>query len=342
MSFSLLKTGILLAVMTAIFVGMGALIGGQSGMVIAFVLALGLNAFSYWNADKVVLRMHNAQEVDERSAPEYYGIVRGLARRANLPMPRVYIMHQAQPNAFATGRNPDNAAVCATTGLLEVLSREEIAAVMAHELAHVRNRDTLIMTVAAAIGGAISMLANMLQFSILFGGRDNRGNFLAVIAAAILAPFAAMLVQMAISRSREYFADRVGAEICGNPAWLASALARIHQAAHGARGIEMQSAERVPASAHLFIINPLHGGTIDNLFSTHPNVANRIAALEELAQEMGMAGFGGAHSPEPYVEPSRPASPWRRPGTGPDRGGLASRPNPIPRRGERRGRGPWG
>ena len=334
MSFSLLKTGILLAVMTAIFVGMGALIGGQSGMVIAFFMALAMNAFSFWNADRIVLRMHGAQEVDEHSAPDYYRIVRDLAHRAGLPMPRVYVMHAAQPNAFATGRSPERSAVCASTGLLEMLSREEVAAVMAHELAHIKNRDTLIMTVSATIAGAISVMANMLQFSMLFGGRDSRGNILGVIAAAILAPFAAMLIQMAISRSREYYADRIGAEIVGNPAWLASALARIHQAA---RGIPMDSAERIPASAHLFIVNPLIGGTIDNLFSTHPNVENRINALEELAREMGTAGFGEP----PYSDRGDPraASPWSR-ADAPSNRGFAGRGNPIPPRRTRGG--PWG
>jgi heat shock protein HtpX len=333
MSFSLLKTGILLAVMTAIFVGMGALIGGQSGMVIAFFLALAMNAFSFWNADRIVLRMHGAQEVDEHSAPDYYRIVRDLAHRAGLPMPRVYVMHAAQPNAFATGRSPERSAVCASTGLLEMLSREEVAAVMAHELAHIKNRDTLIMTVSATIAGAISVMANMLQFSMLFGGRDSRGNILGVIAAAILAPFAAMLIQMAISRSREYYADRIGAEIVGNPAWLASALARIHQAA---RGIPMDSAERIPASAHLFIVNPLIGGTIDNLFSTHPNVENRINTLEELAREMGMPDFG--HQPYSDRRDPRASSPWSR-GDNPSDRGIAGRGNPIPPRRTRGG--PW-
>jgi heat shock protein HtpX len=331
MSTSLLRTGILLAVMTAIFVGMGGLIGGQSGMVIAFVLALVMNAFSFWNADKIVLRMHGAQEVDQQSAPEYYRTVRDLAHRAGLPMPRVYVMHAAQPNAFATGRNPENAAVCASTGLLEMLSAEEVAAVMAHELAHIRNRDTLIMTVSATIAGAISMMANMLQFSMLFGGRDNRGNILGVMAAAILAPFAAMLIQMAISRSREYYADRIGAEIVGNPNWLASALARIHQAA---RSVPMESAERVPASAHLFIVNPLTGGTIDNLFSTHPNVQNRIAALQELAREMRSS----ASAPRPPENRSE-RSPWARGARRSSGGTIADRGNPIPPRGRRRG--PW-
>ncbi len=332
MSLSMLKTGLLLAFLTAIFVTMGALLGGQQGMVIAFVIALGMNAFSYWNSDKMVLSMHGAQEVDARSAPEYYRIVEDLARRARLPMPRVYVMNSPQPNAFATGRNPENAAVCASTGLLEMLSRDEIAAVMAHELAHIKNRDTLIMTVSATIAGAISMLANMMQFSMIFGNRE-RGNFLGVLAAAILAPMAAMLIQMAISRSREYYADRVGAEICGNPAWLASALARIQNAA---RGIHMESAERVPASAHLFIINPLFGGTFDNLFSTHPNTENRIEALRELAREMGTGWFGSESR-------QRSSGPWggEEKQSDSDRSFLDGGSR-IPRTGTSRKRGPWG
>ena len=285
MSFNVLKVGLLLAVLTAIFVGMGALLGGQTGMIIAFGVAIAMNVFSFWNSDSLVLRMHGAQAVDATTAPDYYRMVEDLARRADLPMPKVYIMHSAQPNAFATGRNPENSAVCASTGLLEMLNREEVAGVMAHELAHIKNRDTLIMTIAATIAGAISMLANWLQFSMLFGGRDNsKVGLIGTIIAVFLAPMAAMLVQMAISRSREYVADRVGGEICGNPLWLASALQRIQGAA---TQIPMDSAERVPASAHLFIINPLFGGTFDNLFSTHPNTGNRIAALEEQARELG-------------------------------------------------------
>ncbi len=324
MSFNILKVGLLLAVMTVIFVAMGALIGGQTGMIIAFAIAVAMNAFSYWNSDTMVLRMHGAQQVDAQSAPEYYNMVADLARRAELPMPRVYVMHSAQPNAFATGRSPEHSAVCASTGLLEMLSREEIAGVMAHELAHIKNRDTLIMTIAATIAGAISMLANFLQFSMLFGGgRGNDGRGLGMIGALIaifVAPLAAMLVQMAISRSREYVADRVGAEICGNPLWLASALNRI---AGAARQIPMDSAERVPASAHLFIINPLFGGTIDNLFSTHPNTNNRIEALQELAREMNVSGgMTGPRAPwEPRHHPddnrAQGARPWARQSRGP-------------------------
>jgi heat shock protein HtpX len=233
--------------------------------------------------------MFNAQEVDERSAPELFGLVRDLARRAELPMPRVYVMNNAQPNAFATGRSPSNAALCASTGLLEALDRDELAGVLAHELAHVKNRDTLTMAVAATIGGAVSMFAQYLQFGMLFGGgRNDRGGLgiAGTLAAIILAPLAAGLVQMAISRSREYQADRMGAMICGNPLWLASALRKIDVLA---RKIQNPDAEAIPAAAHMFIINPLNGRGVDNLFSTHPNVENRIAQLEALAREMGVA-----------------------------------------------------
>jgi heat shock protein HtpX len=296
---NILRTAILLAGLTALFMGVGFLIGGQQGMLIAFGVAVAMNLFSYWNSDKLVLRMHNAQEVDERTAPEYYGIVRELAARAQLPMPRVYILDEDQPNAFATGRNPDNAAVAATKGLLKVMSREEIAGVMAHELAHVQNRDTLIMTITATIAGAISMLAN---FGLFFGGSDNRNNplgFVGVLVAVIVAPLAAMVVQMAISRTREYAADRRGAEICGDPLWLASALAKLERG----RQVPNPQAEAVPATAPLFIINPLTGTKMDNLFSTHPNTQNRIAALQAFAAEMGGA---------PTAALDRPSGPWGR------------------------------
>ncbi len=282
-----LRTGMLLAALTAIFIGVGFLIGGTGGAVIAFVIAAGMNLFSYWNADKMVLSMARAREVDATSAPEFYGLVRDLAARANLPMPRVYIADNPQPNAFATGRNPEHAAVCATTGLLSMLSRDEIAGVMAHELGHVRNRDTLTMTITATIAGAVSMLAN---FGLFFGGfggnRNNPFGFVGVLVAAIVAPIAALLVQMAISRTREYSADRAGAEISGNPAALASALARISNAA---KRIPNVAAERNPATAHLFIINPLSGARMDNLFATHPSTENRIAALRAMEGE-----FAGA------------------------------------------------
>jgi heat shock protein HtpX len=270
--------------MTALFLGVGYLIGGPGGTVIAFVMALGMNAFAYWNSDKMVLRMYGAREVDARSAPGLYGIVEQLCLRANLPMPKVYVIENPQPNAFATGRSPERAAVAATTGLLQMLSHEELAGVMAHELAHVRNRDTLTMTITATLAGAVAMLAN---FAFFFGGnRDNNNplGFVGVIAMAILAPMAAALVQMAVSRTGEYAADRAGAKICGHPLWLAAALQKID---HAARRIDNTVAERNPATAHLFIINPLHVHKMDGLFSTHPKTENRVARLRELAQSMG-------------------------------------------------------
>jgi len=287
-----LRTAMLLAALTAIFVGVGFLLGGAGGALIAFVVAAGMNAFSYWNSDKLVLRMSGAREVDARTAPDFYAMVGDLAARAGLPMPKVYIADNPQPNAFATGRNPDNAAICATTGLLKTLSRDEIAGVMAHELAHVQNRDTLTMTITATIAGAVSMLAN---FAFFFGGvgggrNNNPLGLVGILVAAIVAPLAAMLVQMAISRTREYAADRRGAEISGDPAALASALRRISQGAHQVRN---EAAERNPATAHLFIINPLSGERMGNLFSTHPATENRIAAL------MQMVGGGGQPTPRP-------------------------------------------
>ncbi len=281
------RTAILLAAMTGLFLAIGFLLGGEGGMVIAFMFALAMNAFAYWNADKMVLRMYGAREVDARSAPSYYGLVSQLADRAGMPMPRVYIIESDQPNAFATGRNPENAAVAATTGLLRLLSHEEIAGVMAHELAHVRNRDTLIMTITATIAGAVGMLAN---FALFFGHGDNRNNPLGIIGSIlimILAPLAAALVQMAISRTREYAADAGGAEICGHPLWLAAALAKLEK---GAGAIENQEAEANPATAHMFIVNPLHTHSVDNLFSTHPNTANRIQRLREMAGAAGPWG----------------------------------------------------
>jgi heat shock protein HtpX len=311
------KTGLLLIVLTGIFVAMGALVGGKSGLVIAFVMALGMNAISLWKSDTMVLKMFRAHEVDERTAPDYIGLVRDLAARAELPMPRVYVIDNPQPNAFATGRSPTRAAVAASTGLLDSLSREELAGVMAHELAHIKNRDTLTMGVAATIGGAISMFAQYLQFGMLFGGNRENGNgpgFLAGLAAMLIAPMAAMMVQMAISRSREYQADRMGAMLCGNPLWLASALQRIHAAV---QRIPNEDAERVPAAAHVFIMNPLSGRGVDNLFSTHPNVENRIRALKELAVEMGQlpSSLETDFASAAHDDATRPPSgPWSRTG----------------------------
>lgn len=305
---NVVKTAMLIAFMTAIFMSVGYLIGGGSGMMIALVIAAATNLFSYWNSDKMVLRMHHAVEVDERNAPEYFGIVKALAERAGLPMPKVYLIQNDQPNAFATGRNPENAAVAATTGLLQRLSHEEVAAVMAHELAHVQNRDTLTMTITATMAGAISMLGN---FALFFGGGNNRNNnavgAIGTIIAIIVAPFAAMIVQMAISRTREYSADRRGAEICGNPLWLASGLNKI---ARGASQIVNEDAEHNPATAHMFIINPLNGQRGDSLFSTHPSTENRIAALQQLAQEFGQT----AQPQQQSAPPARPAAPqpWGR------------------------------
>lgn len=289
------KTAMLLAAMTALFLVIGYLVGGQSGMLIALVVAAGMNLFAYWNADSLVLRMYNAHEVDARAAPDYYRLVAELAQRAQLPMPRVYLIDSDQPNAFATGRNPENAAVAATTGLLNMLTREEVAGVMAHELAHVQNRDTLTMTVTATIAGAIGMIANMAMFSSMFSSNDRQSPLsgIAAILMAVLAPIAASLVQMAISRSREYEADRRGAAICGNPMWLASALHKIEQGAHAVPNYE---AERNPATAHMFIINPLSGQGVDNLFSTHPSTANRIAALRELAGQWRQAAAPAGHA----------------------------------------------
>ncbi|MCR9242359.1 MAG: zinc metalloprotease HtpX [Rhodobiaceae bacterium] len=275
------KTAILLAAMTALFMGIGFMIGGEAGAAIAFLIAAGMNVFAYWNSDKMVLRMHGAREVTERDAPNYVRLVQRLAENAKLPMPRTYIIETAQPNAFATGRNPENAAVAATTGLLNMLTPEELAGVMAHELAHIKNRDTLTMTVTATLAGAISMLAN---FALFFGNnRNNAGGLIGTLAIMILAPMAAALVQMAISRTREYSADQLGAEICGRPMWLASALQRIES---GASRIDNDAAERNPATAHMFIINPLHAHKRDSLFSTHPATTNRVAKLKAMA---GMA-----------------------------------------------------
>ncbi len=295
------KTGLLMAGLTGLFLAFGYLIGRETGLLLALAFAVATNLFAYWNADKMVLRMAGAREANPSEAPELHALVRRLAENANLPMPKIYTIDNPQPNAFATGRNPENAAVAATTGLLRYLNTDEVEGVMAHELAHVKNRDTLIMAMTATIAGAISMLAN---FS-LFMPRDRNapmGGFAAILLM-LLAPLGAMIVQMAISRTREYAADRMGAEISGKPLALASALSRIEQAAHQ---IPNEAVERNPAMAHLFIINPLSGARMDNLFSTHPATANRIAALQAMTGE-GFAQNDAARGPW-NAEPSK--GPW--------------------------------
>jgi heat shock protein HtpX len=302
------KTAVLMAGLTALFLAVGYVVGGGAGSMIALAIAVGMNAFAWWNSDKMVLRMHNARPVDANTAPELQQMVVELARNANMPVPAIYIIDEDQPNAFATGRNPDNAAVAATTGLLRRLTREEVAAVMAHELAHIRNYDTLIMTITASFAGALSMLGN---FAMLFGGnRERGGNAIAMILVLILAPLAAAVVQMAISRSREYEADRVGGEIVGNPLWLADALRKIQSFASR---IDYTAAERNPQTAHMFIINPLHAFKRDKLFSTHPNTENRIAELEKQAAALGQSGGRGGMraSPIPAAGRGREGGPWR-------------------------------
>jgi heat shock protein HtpX len=301
------RTAMLLAFLTALFMGVGYLIGGSGGMMIALVMAAGMNLFSWWNSGNMVLSAYDAQEIDARNAPEFYGMIQDLSARADLPMPKVYLINSDQPNAFATGRNPENAAVAASTGLLQRLTPEEVSGVMAHELAHIENRDTLTMTITATIAGAISMLGN---FAFFFGGsRDERHpfGFIGVLVAMIVAPFAAMLVQMAISRTREYAADRRGAEISGNPLGLASALKKIESAAHR---IPNERAEANPATAHMFIINPLSGQRMDNLFSTHPDTANRIAALEDMARGWQQPAQPRPTEPEPQENTA--SGPWGR------------------------------
>ena len=305
-----LRTAILLAGLTALFMGVGYLIGGASGATIALVIAAATNLFAYWNSDRMVLSMYGAHEVDQQTAPELVSLVATLAGRAGLPMPRVFLMDSPQPNAFATGRNPQNAAVAVTTGLVQSLSREELGGVIAHELAHVKNHDTLLMTVTATIAGAISMLA---QFGMFFGGGHRDGNtgpgVIGSIAMMILAPLGAMLVQMAISRTREYAADNLGARIVGQPEWLATALVKI---ANAAREIPNMEAERNPATAHMFIINPLSGHGIDNLFSTHPSTENRVAELQRLAAELGTRAAAPSVPPDPRRGPwsATPRGPW--------------------------------
>jgi heat shock protein HtpX len=279
--FNWVKTAMLMAAITALFIAIGGMIGGSRGMVFALVIALAMNFFSYWFSDKMILRMYNAQEVDETTAPHFYRMIRELAARANLPMPRVYLINEDAPNAFATGRNPEHAAVAATTGILRILSERELRGVMAHELSHVKHRDILISTISATMAGAISALAN---FAMFFGGRDEDGrpsNPIASIAVALLAPIAAALIQMAISRAREFEADRAGAKLSGDPEALAMALDKIQRYASG---IPFVAAQTHPTTAHLMILNPLSGGGIAHLFSTHPATEERIARLMEMAR----------------------------------------------------------
>ena len=279
--FNLMKTAILMAAITALFMALGSFLGGRQGMMIALVVAIGMNFFSYWFSDKLVLKMYNAQEVDETSAPQFYRMVRDLAQKAQLPMPKVYVIEEDAPNAFATGRNPEHAAVAATTGIMRVLSDRELRGVMAHELAHVRHRDILISTISATMAGAISMLAN---FAMFFGGRNSEGrpsNPIAGILVMLLAPLAASLIQMAISRSREFEADRGGAEISGDPQALASALQKMQAYAHGT---PMEAAERNPATAQMMIINPLSAGGLRGMFSTHPATEERVERLMAMAR----------------------------------------------------------
>lgn len=278
--FNMMKTAVLMAAITALFMLIGRWIGGQAGMMLALVVALGMNVFSYWFSDKIVLKMYNAREVDETSAPQFVAMVRELSQRADIPMPRVYIIDEQAPNAFATGRNPSHAAVAATTGILRALSPRELRGVMAHELAHVKHRDILISTISATMAGAIGMLAN---FAMLFGGRDEEGrpvNPIAGLLVALLAPLAASLIQMAISRAREFEADRGGAEISGDPEALATALQKIHRYA---QGIPMEAAERHPETAQMMIMNPLSAGGIRGLFSTHPSTEERVERLLQMA-----------------------------------------------------------
>ena len=275
-----LKTTVLLAGIMALFGVVGSMLGGKQGMILALLFGGAMNVFAYWFSDKMVLRMYRAQEVDATSAPQLYSIVRELAGRAGLPMPKVYLIDEAQPNAFATGRNPDNAAVAATTGILNMLSARELRGVMAHELAHVKHRDILISTIAATVAGAVSSLA---QFGMFFGGRDgeDRPNPVVGIIIMIVAPIAGMLIQMAISRAREFEADRGGAEISGDPNALADALAKMNSYA---RGIPMHTAEAHPETAQMMIVNPLSGGGLRGLFSTHPETEERIARLRAMAR----------------------------------------------------------
>mgnify|MGYP000861089983 CR=1 FL=1 len=326
-----MRTAVLLAGMTALFLIVGAALGGRSGMMLALLFAVGANLFAYWNSDRMALAAVGAHEVDRASAPDLVDDVAGLAQRAGLPMPRVYVVDSPQPNAFATGRDPEHAAIAVNTGLNQMLSREERLGVLAHEMSHIKHRDTLTMTIAATLAGAISSIAN---WGMFFGGgrRENGPGPIASIALAILAPMAAMIVQMAVSRSREYEADRAGGELCGNPLWLASALSKLSE---GAAAIPDEAVEQRPAMAHLFIVNPLSGGMRDNLFSTHPDMQNRIDALVDLARQMGVGADAPQAAPAgggwaPFRDSSAPAPSGSFLGGG----GIVGSARP--------GQGPWG
>jgi len=297
------KTFILLGSLTALFVAVGYLVGGGSGATIALVMAAGMNIFAWWGSDAMVLRMHNAQPVTEAEAPQLYRMTADLAARAGLPMPALYIIHEDQPNAFATGRSPERGAVAVNTGLLDLMTQQEVAGVIAHELAHIKNRDTLIMAVTATLAGAIGFLA---QFGMMLGrGREQRPNPIAMIALMILGPLAAALVQMAISRAREFEADAEGARICGDASWLANGLAKLER---GKIGHVNQTAEANPSSAHMFIINPLSGLRLDRLFATHPPTEERIARLMAMGGMTPMRGM-----PRGPAAARRGTSPWSAP-----------------------------
>lgn len=327
-----IRTTFLLAAMTGLFMAVGYVVGGTGGMLLAFGVAAATNVFAYWNSDKLVLRLQNARELSPGNAPDLFEMVAQLSARAGIPMPRLYLIDTDQPNAFATGRNPENAAVAVSSGLLRALDQDEIAGVVAHELAHIRSRDTLIMTMTATLAGAISMLA---QFGLFFGGRNNNSPFgmIGTLAMVFLAPLAAVMVQMAISRTREYEADRDGAEISGNPLALASALEKISRLA---KQFENPWARRNPGQAHLYIANPLAGDRMDNLFATHPDVNNRIAELQKLADEMGTV----ANRPTRKVTPRR-STRHTRPSQGSGSGWRVPSSRPAGRRRDEP-RGPWG
>lgn len=323
------RTTFLLAALTGVFMAIGYVVAGEGGMLIALGAALVINLFSYWNSDKVVLRLQHAELVDPRRAPDLFGLVEGLAMNAGIPVPKIYLIHTDQPNAFATGRNPENAAVAVSTGLLRHLERGEIAGVIAHELAHIRSRDTLTMTITATLAGATSMLA---QFGLFFGSRNANSPVgpIGAIFMIILAPLAAVIVQLAISRTREYEADRDAAEITGDPLALASALGKISRLS---KNFENPWARRTPGMAHMYIVNPLAGGGSDNLFSTHPDVRNRIAALEDIARQM---------TPTRHVQPVRRQRPRLVRRGEPLRGGGWRVPDIATGAAEPRRPGPWG